>query len=92
MKAIKITGKCEARDLKPVAVKKPELKPGYVLILVKAFGVNESEVTSRKGESDGDFSYPRVLGIEGVGVVAATNPGSKLKVGQQVATMMGGLG
>lgn len=92
MKAIKLIGKCEAKDLKPISVPKPEVKDGYVLIKVKAFGVNESEVTSRKGESDGDFSFPRILGIEGAGIVEAVPAGSKLKPGQKVITMMGGMG
>lgn len=92
MKAVQLTGPCEASEMKPTTVAKPTLKKGYVLIKVKAFGVNESEVTSRKGQSSPDFTYPRILGIEGVGVVAAVNPGSSLQVGQKVATMMGGMG
>lgn len=92
MQAIKLTGKCEAKDLKPISVPKPEVKDGYILIKVKAFGVNESEVTSRKGESDGDFSFPRILGIEGAGIVEAVPADSKLKPGQKVITMMGGMG
>lgn len=90
MKAIKIEHSCKVEDLVPRLVDKPTIKPGYVLINVKAFGVNESEVS--KGESDGDFSYPRILGIEGTGVVAEVNDDSSFKVGQKVATMMGGLG
>ncbi|EHI74186.1 zinc-binding dehydrogenase [Streptococcus criceti] len=92
MKAIKLTGKCEPDDMKPVEVEKPQVKEGYALIRVKAFGVNESEVTSRKGESDSEFSFPRILGIEGVGVIEEVAPTSSLKVGQKVATMMQGLG
>jgi NADPH:quinone reductase len=57
-----------------------------------AFGVNESEVTSRQGESGPDFSFPRILGIEAVGVVDAVGEGVHLTLGQKVATMMGGLG
>ncbi|KRK90266.1 alcohol dehydrogenase catalytic domain-containing protein [Companilactobacillus futsaii] len=92
MKAIKISQPCSTTELKPVEVAKPELKPGFIIIKVKAFGVNESEVTSRKGESDGDFSYPRILGIEASGVVDQVNSDSKYKPGQQVITMMGGMG
>lgn len=92
MQAIKISGPCKASELQPVEVTTPQLVPGFTLVEVKAFGVNESEVTSRKGESSGDFKYPRILGIEGVGVVKEANPGSKFKVGQKVAMMMTGLG
>jgi NADPH:quinone reductase-like Zn-dependent oxidoreductase len=70
----------------------PVRKPGWVRIKVKAFGVNESEVTTRKGESDAEVTYPRVPGIEGVGVVDAADEDSELRPGQQVATMMGGMG
>ncbi|QCQ04443.1 zinc-binding dehydrogenase [Ligilactobacillus animalis] len=92
MKAIKLDGPCEMAELLPREVPKPKIKEGFALVRVKAFGVNESEVTSRKGGSDGDFSFPRILGIEGVGVIAEVASSSRLKVGQQVATMMGGLG
>lgn len=70
----------------------PQIAPGFVRIRVKAFGVNESEVTSRKGLSSPDFTMPRILGIECVGVVDQAPPGSDLRPGQMVATMMGGMG
>lgn len=92
MQAIRLTQPCAAADLKPTQVDVPQLKPGYALVKVKAFGVNESEVTSRKGESSADFQFPRILGIEGVGVIDRVNPDSAFKPGQQVATMMGGMG
>jgi NADPH2:quinone reductase len=92
MQAIQLTQPCAADELHPTAVPVPQLKPGYALVKVKTFGVNESEVTSRKGESSLDFKFPRILGIEGVGVVDQVNPGSNFKPGQKVATMMGGMG
>ena len=70
----------------------PDQRPGWVRIRIKAFGVNESETTSRKGGSSPDFTMPRILGIEGVGIVDATTADSGLKPGQKVATMMGGMG
>lgn len=70
----------------------PQPPAGWVRIRVKALGVNESEVTSRKGLSDPDFTLPRVLGIECVGEVDAAPEESKLRIGQKVATMMGGMG
>ena len=76
--------------LKDVSMPQPPV--GWVRIRVKAFGVNESEVTSRKGLSDPDFTLPRVLGIECVGEVDAVTERSKLTIGQKVATMMGGMG
>src|SRR5689334_14217652 len=70
----------------------PQVRLGWVRIRVKAFGVNESEVTTRKGLSDPDVTLPRVPGIECVGVVDGVSADSSLRPGQQVATMMGGMG
>jgi NADPH:quinone reductase-like Zn-dependent oxidoreductase len=92
MRAVVVTrpGGLEALEIRDVPV--PPRKPGWVLIAVRAFGVNESEVTTRKGESDADVTYPRIPGIEGVGVLVDADPDSDLRTGQQVATMMGGMG
>ncbi|CAN5682059.1 zinc-binding alcohol dehydrogenase family protein [soil metagenome] len=92
MRAIRLTGPVGPDGLTVSAVPIPELRPGWVRIRVMAFGVNESEVTSRQGESGPDFSFPRILGIEAVGVVDAVGDGVDLVPGQKVATMMGGLG
>ncbi|MEH0423101.1 alcohol dehydrogenase catalytic domain-containing protein [Streptomyces sp. B21-083] len=92
MRAVVVTrpGGLEALEIKDVPV--PVRKPGWVRIKVKAFGVNESEVSTRKGESDAEVTYPRIPGIEGVGVVDDADEDSELRPGQQVATMMGGMG
>lgn len=92
MRAVVVTrtGGLDALEIKDVPV--PATRPGWVRIKVKAFGVNESEVTTRKGESSPDVTYPHVPGIEGVGVVDAADHDSGLHPGQQVATMMGGMG
>lgn len=68
----------------------PAVAPGRVRIRVKAFGLNRSELHTRIGLAQG-VTFPRVLGIEATGVV--DDPGdSGLAVGQQVVTMMGGMG
>ena len=64
--------------------------PGQVLIQVKAFGLNRSELHTRLGLAEG-VTFPRVLGIEATGMVAAC-PGAEFAVGQQVMAMMGGMG
>jgi NADPH:quinone reductase-like Zn-dependent oxidoreductase len=63
---------------------------GWVLIRVKAFGLNRSELHTRLGLGQG-VTFPRVLGIEAAGVVADC-PGNEFPVGRQVVTMMGGMG
>lgn len=70
----------------------PEIKPGWVRIRIRAFGVNESEVTTRKGLSSPDVTLPRIPGIECVGEVDEAPADSDLKPRQKVATMMGGMG
>ena len=68
----------------------PEPETGWVLIEVKAFGLNRSELHTRLGLAEGVI-FPRVLGIEATGVVAAC-PGGEFDAGQQVMAMMGGMG
>ena len=68
----------------------PRPSPDWVRIKVMAFGLNRSELHTRLGYAQG-VTLPRVLGIEAVGVVDAA-PGSDLVLGQQVATLMGGMG
>ena len=63
---------------------------GEVLIQVKAFGINRSELFTRQGLSLG-VNLPRVLGIEAVGLVARA-PGNEFHEGETVATAMGGMG
>ena len=68
----------------------PTPAAGQVLVRVRAFGLNRSELMTRKGLSPG-VRLPRILGIEGVGEVVA-DPAGEYAPGQQVAALMGGLG
>jgi len=68
----------------------PAPRSGWVLIRIKSFGLNRSELFTRQGHSP-DVKFPRVLGIEAVGVVEAA-PGGEFEPGQTVATAMGGMG
>jgi len=75
----------------------PQLRPRWVRIAVRAFGLNRSELHTRLGLSQG-VTFPRVLGIEAVGVIDelhADDQGDRdgsLTRGQQVATVLGGMG
>jgi NADPH:quinone reductase-like Zn-dependent oxidoreductase len=62
----------------------PEGRPGWVLVRVRAFGLNRSELGTRAGESGAAVQFPRVLGIECVGEVVET--------GQTIVAAMGGMG
>jgi len=90
MKAVVIheAGGPEVLDVEERPV--PKAKPGWVLIQVKAFGLNRSELFTRQGHSP-NVPFPRILGIEAVGVVVEA-PGSQFERGQTVATAMGGMG
>ena len=61
-----------------------------VLIKIKAFGLNRSELMTRKGLSP-NVRFPRVLGIECVGEIEH-DPRGEFKPGQKVAAFMGGMG
>lgn len=81
-------GPPSALTIKDVPIPQPE--PGWVLIRVKAFGLNRSELHTRLGLAQG-VALPRVLGIEATGIVEEC-PGGEFAAGQQVMTMMGGMG
>src|SRR6516162_1697876 len=72
-------------------IKTPTAKPGWVLIKVKAFGLNRSELFTRRGDSP-SVRFPRVLGIECVGVVDAVGADTPFHEGQTVAAAMGEMG
>ena len=68
----------------------PVSQPGGVLIQVKAFGLNRSELFTRQGLSP-NVPFPRILGIEATGLVESCS-GNEFAKGTIVATAMGGLG
>ncbi len=74
------------RESRPIPT--PEL--GEVLIAVRAFGLNRSELFTRQGLSP-NVEFPRILGIEAIGVVEHA-PGNEFNKGDVVATAMGGMG
>src|SRR5260370_15803168 len=68
----------------------PTPQSGEVLIRVKAFGLNRSELFTRQGHSP-SVKFPRVLGIEAASGVEAA-PGSEFRKGDIVSTAMDRLG
>lgn len=68
----------------------PTPNAGQVSVRVRAFGLNRSELMTRKGFSP-DVKFPRVLGIELVGEVEI-DPSGAFQRGQKVAAYMGGMG
>lgn len=90
MKAVVIreAGGPEVLNLETLPVPAP--KSGWVLVRVRAFGLNRSELFTRQGHSP-NVPFPRVLGIEAVGEVVAA-PDGGFAEGDTVATAMGGMG
>ncbi len=69
----------------------PAVRRGWIRIAVEAFGLNRSELHSRKGLSSADATWPRILGLECVGRVDDPSD-SELAVGERVVALMGGMG
>ena len=90
MRAVVLRGPGGPEALEVRHVPMPAPAPGWVLVRVRAFGLNRSELHTRLGLAEG-VTFPRVPGIEATGVVAAC-PGGEFTVGQQVVAMMGGMG
>jgi|tagenome__1003787_1003787.scaffolds.fasta_scaffold20987130_7 NADPH:quinone reductase-like Zn-dependent oxidoreductase len=68
----------------------PAVREGWSLVRVKGAGLNRSELRTRQGHSR-SVRFPRVLGIECVGIVAAsTDPA--VPEGTTVAAVMGEMG
>lgn len=74
----------ELRDLPSVAPQRDEVR-----IRVRAFGINRAEAYLRAGKL-GPIDAPRVPGIEAVGEVL-DDPSGRFRVGERVATAMGGM-
>ena len=90
MKAMVLEKPCSAEEMKIKNVPIPEVKEGWVLVKVKAFGINRAEIFTRQGDSP-SVKLPRIIGIECVGTVE--NPSnSSFKKGDKVFSMMNGMG
>lgn len=90
MRAVVIDAPGGPDVLQVKTVPRPQVTAGQVLIKVEAFGLNRSELHFRSGVAYSG-SFPRIPGIEAVGVVEDA-PGGEFVVGTQVAALMGGMG
>ncbi len=91
MKAVVVYEAGGPEKLVYTEVPTPKVKPDWSLIQVKGFGINHSEIFTRQGLSP-SVQFPRILGIEAVGVIAETSDDTNLAVGQKVVSMMGEMG
>lgn len=92
MKAVVIDKITKAEDIKLSDFPIPKVCSGWVLIRVKAFGLNHSEKILRLEEINESYiQKPIIPGIECVGEIADPSD-SNFKVGQKVMSLMGGMG
>lgn len=92
MKALVLNGITKAEDVVLTETADPEVRPGWVLVRVKAFGMNHSEELLRLSEIEEDYIMkPVIPGIECVGVIEDPSDSSFHK-GDKVVALMGGMG
>ena len=92
MKAVVIDTITPAEQIELTDNPIPEMKPGWALVKVRAFGLNHSEYLLRHGEIEAAYiQKPVIPGIECVGEIA--DPGdTRFAKGQKVCALMGGMG
>ena len=92
MKAVVLDRITKAEDITISEVPIPDVRLGWVLVKVKAFGLNHSEKLLRLNEIRADYiQKPVIPGIECVGEVV--NPSdTDLRKGQKIVALMGGMG
>lgn len=92
MKAVVLNGVTPAGLVTLSEERIPEVKPGWVLVKVKAFGMNHSEQILRLHEIENEYiRKPIIPGIECVGEIADSSD-SSFEKGQKVVAVMGGMG
>lgn len=91
MKAIVIYEPGGPEKLVYTEVPKPKVRPGWSLVKVMGFGINHSEIFTRKGLSP-SVKFPRIPGIECVGVIEETTDPDRLPVARKIISIMGEMG
>lgn len=90
MRAVELRGPGGPEVLSATTRPVPTPERGQTLVRIEAFGLNRSELMTRKGLSP-SVALPRVLGIEAVGIVA-DSASDVFAPATTVATCMGGMG
>ena len=92
MRAVQIKDITPAEQVALTEAAMPEVRPGWVLVKVKAFGMNHSEQILRLSEIQADYiEKPVIPGIECAGEIVNASD-SDFKTGQKVVALMGGMG
>jgi NADPH:quinone reductase-like Zn-dependent oxidoreductase len=91
MKAVIVYEPGSPEKLVYTEIEKPQIKAGWSLVQVMGFGINHSEIFTREGKSP-SVKFPRILGIECVGIIKESTDDQKLPIGQKVISIMGEMG
>ena len=92
MKALLIDKVTAAEEIFLTECEVPKVKSGWVLVKVKAFGLNHSEQILRREEIlESYIQKPVIPGIECAGEIADASD-TNFKIGDKVIAMMGGMG
>ena len=92
MKAVVLTSPTAADEIILTDIPVPKVRPGWVLVKVRAFGLNHSEQILRLKEISAKYiQKPIIPGIECVGEIADSSD-SQFRCGQKVVALMGGMG
>ena len=92
MKAVVLNGITLAEQVALSETEVPGVRPGWVLVKVRGFGMNHSEQILRLQEIEAaHIRKPVIPGIECVGEIADASD-SGFSVGQSVVALMGGMG
>ena len=92
MRAVLLDKVTPAEQVHLTEVEIPKVRPAWVLVKVKAFGMNHSEQILRLSEIEEDYIHkPIIPGIECAGEITGASD-SGFAVGQKVIALMGGMG
>lgn len=92
MKAVVLDKITKGKDIVLSEIPVPAVRPGWVLVKVRTFGLNHSEKLLRLNEIRADYiRKPIIPGIECAGEIADPSD-SGFAVGQKVVALMGGMG
>lgn len=92
MKAVILSEVTKAENVVLSETEVPKAKNGWVLVKIKAFGLNHSEQILRLNEIQADYiNKPIIPGIKCVGEIANSSD-SGFSVGQKIVALMGGMG
>ena len=91
MKAVILTGAGGPEVLSIGEVPKPEVKPGYIRVKVRAAGINRADLLQRMGHYPAPPGWPAdIPGLEYAGEVEAVRETDRWKVGDRVMGLVGG--